>query len=53
LEFPKNPVHYSKSELSELKEPPLLGEHTDEILRDILGYSRDRIEGLRGMKVIE
>lgn len=28
LEFPRNPIHYSKSETAEMAEPPLLGEHT-------------------------
>lgn len=27
--------------------PPLLGEHTDAVLRDLLGYSDERIAGLR------
>lgn len=28
LEFPNNPVTYSKNELAKFQEPPLLGEHT-------------------------
>jgi formyl-CoA transferase len=32
--------------------PPALGEHTDPILRDLLGYPPDRIEGLRRRRVI-
>ncbi len=39
LEYPKNPVKYSKNELDAMKEPPLLGENTDEILRKILDFS--------------
>lgn len=31
----------------EVKRSPLLGEHTDEILRDVLKYESDRIEHLR------
>lgn len=27
--------------------PPLLGQHTDEVLRDLLGYSEERIESLK------
>jgi crotonobetainyl-CoA:carnitine CoA-transferase CaiB-like acyl-CoA transferase len=27
--------------------PPLLGQHTDEVLRDILGLSADEIAALR------
>jgi formyl-CoA transferase/CoA:oxalate CoA-transferase len=32
--------------------PPGLGEHTDPILRDLLGYAQDRIDGLRRRRVI-
>jgi crotonobetainyl-CoA:carnitine CoA-transferase CaiB-like acyl-CoA transferase len=32
--------------------PPLLGEHTDEILRDLLGYSEERIEKLRTSGIV-
>lgn len=32
--------------------PPTLGEHSDEILRDILGLSDERITALRSMKII-
>ena len=35
-----NPIKLSASP-SEVKRSPLLGEHTDEILRDVLGYSED------------
>jgi crotonobetainyl-CoA:carnitine CoA-transferase CaiB-like acyl-CoA transferase len=27
--------------------PPLLGEHTEQVLRDLLHYSADRIQALR------
>ena len=39
LEYPRNPVKYSRSELVKMSEPPFLGEQTDEILSEILGYS--------------
>ena len=32
--------------------PPVLGQHTDEVLRDVLGYSAARIEQLRAAGVI-
>jgi crotonobetainyl-CoA:carnitine CoA-transferase CaiB-like acyl-CoA transferase len=32
--------------------PPALGEHTDAVLRDLLGFSIERIEGLRRQRVI-
>ena len=40
VDFGTTPVHYAKA-------PPLLGEHTDEVLREWLGYSDERIAGLR------
>jgi crotonobetainyl-CoA:carnitine CoA-transferase CaiB-like acyl-CoA transferase len=32
--------------------PPALGQHTDEILRDVLGLTAERIEALRAAKVV-
>ena len=32
--------------------PPVLGQHTDEILRDVLGLAPERIEALRASKVV-
>ncbi|MDB6101939.1 MAG: CoA transferase [Gammaproteobacteria bacterium] len=32
--------------------PPVLGQHTDEILRDILGFTAERIAQLRASKVV-
>jgi succinate--hydroxymethylglutarate CoA-transferase len=32
--------------------PPLLGEHTDEVLRDVLGYGPERIGELRAQEAI-
>lgn len=41
------PVKLSDSPV-EVTRSPLLGEHTDEILRDVLGYSSEEVEKLRG-----
>jgi formyl-CoA transferase len=41
-----NPIKLSNS-LSEVKRSPLLGEHTDEILRDVLGYSADEVSNIK------
>ena len=32
--------------------PPVLGQHTDEMLRDILGVTSEQIEELRASKVV-
>ncbi|ACL59685.1 formyl-CoA transferase [Methylobacterium nodulans] len=37
-----NPIKLSDSP-TEVKRSPLLGEHTDEVLREVLGYAEDRI----------
>ncbi|MEM3056663.1 MAG: hypothetical protein QW639_05480 [Candidatus Bathyarchaeia archaeon] len=31
---------------------PLLGQHTKEVLREILGYNEEEIEALRGERII-
>ena len=41
------PIKYSETPGTIRLPPPLLGEHTDEILTDILDYPPDRIEALR------
>ncbi len=38
-----NPIKLSDSP-AEVKRSPLLGEHTEEILRDVLGYSEDEVQ---------
>lgn len=42
-----NPVSFSKTPVSYDKAPPLLGQHTDEVLREWLGYSAASISSLR------
>ena len=42
-----NPVKMSDS-ITEVKRSPLLGEHTEEILRDVLGYSTSDIAEIKG-----
>ncbi|NCF15831.1 MAG: CoA transferase [Gammaproteobacteria bacterium] len=45
VDFGSTPVHYEKA-------PPLLGEHTEEVLKEWLGYSAEQIDGLRSGSVI-
>jgi formyl-CoA transferase len=40
-----NPIKLSASQ-SEVKRSPLLGEHTDEVLREVLGYSADEVAAI-------
>ncbi|WP_133648227.1 CaiB/BaiF CoA transferase family protein [Paraburkholderia flava] len=48
----RNPVNMSATPPQARSHPPTLGEHTDEILRDVLGYDDARIAALRGQSVI-
>jgi formyl-CoA transferase len=41
-----NPVKMSDS-ITEVKRSPLLGEHTEEVLRDVLGYSAKEISAIK------
>lgn len=46
------PVKYSSAEPSIRSPPPLLGEHTDEVLRDMAGLSSEKIQELKGRGVV-
>ncbi|MEK9626928.1 MAG: formyl-CoA transferase [Gammaproteobacteria bacterium] len=46
-----NPIKLSDSP-SEVVRSPLLGEHTSEILKGVLGYSAEEVEGLREAGVV-
>lgn len=39
-----NPIRYSGTPLDTSRAPPVLGQNTAEVLRDLLGYSEERIE---------
>jgi formyl-CoA transferase len=41
-----NPIKLSASP-SQVKRSPLLGEHTEEVLRDVLGYSADELAAIK------
>lgn len=47
------PVTYSESSNTARSAPPLLGQHTDEILRDILEYDDSKIKDLRARNIIQ
>jgi benzylsuccinate CoA-transferase BbsF subunit len=48
-----SPPYLLDGERISLKRPPLLGEHTDKVLHDLLGYSSERIGELRATGVLE
>jgi len=47
-----NPVDFASTPVSYERAPPLLGEHTNEVLQEWLGYSDVQIETLRQSEVI-
>jgi CoA:oxalate CoA-transferase len=42
-----NPLKFSRSPENEFSSPPTLGQHTESVLRELLGYTPDQIETLR------
>jgi len=47
-----NPIKLSGTEAAVYNPPPLLGQHSEEILRDLLGYSQENIEKFRKSNII-
>jgi succinate--hydroxymethylglutarate CoA-transferase len=52
IKLVNTPVKYSDSKPGIRIPPPTLGQHTDEILADVLGMKSDEIEELRGEGVV-
>ena len=52
MKLVNTPVKYSYSEPSIRMPPPLLGQHTDEVLRDIVGLNESEIRDLRQEGVV-
>lgn len=52
LNFSKNPIKYSKSQMADPTEPPLMGENTEEILRELLKYDNEKILDLKAKNII-
>ena len=50
--FPGYPVHFSEASAGPQTAAPELGEHTDEVLREIGGYSDSEIKELREKEII-
>jgi crotonobetainyl-CoA:carnitine CoA-transferase CaiB-like acyl-CoA transferase len=48
-----NPIHFDNIDLSlDVLQPPKLGEHTIEILKNILNYGNEKIENLKNKNII-
>lgn len=47
-----SPMKFSETPVQYRIPPPLLGEHTEEVLRDVLGYEKETIARLKEGKVI-
>ena len=47
-----NPIRYSRTALKYETPPPLLGEHTEEVLRELLGKSTETLAALKAKRVI-
>jgi crotonobetainyl-CoA:carnitine CoA-transferase CaiB-like acyl-CoA transferase len=48
-----NPLKMEKTPVNVFARPPMLGEHTREVLMNLLGYSKEKIEGLKEKGVIK
>jgi crotonobetainyl-CoA:carnitine CoA-transferase CaiB-like acyl-CoA transferase len=48
----RNPVRLSKTPIERYEPPPTIGEHTDDVLRGLLGLSEEDVAGLRGAGVV-
>ena len=47
-----NPIKMSATPVSYRRPPPMLGEHTDEVLRDVFGLTQEEISRLRADEII-
>lgn len=52
VKYPGNPIKLSETPAQFRTRAPRLGEHTDEVLQSILGYSQEQIDALRGAGAI-
>ena len=52
MKLVNTPVKYSYSKPSIRTPPPLLGQHTDEVLRDIVGMDDSTIKSLKAEGVV-
>ena len=52
LKIVGNPIKMAEIDQEVFRAPPRLGEHTEQVLEEILGYSPEEVEELRQEKII-
>jgi succinate---hydroxymethylglutarate CoA-transferase len=52
LKLINHPVKYSRVEPRIRSPPPLLGEHTEEVLRELLDFNEAEIKDLKSQKTV-
>ncbi|GAC1577625.1 MAG: CaiB/BaiF CoA-transferase family protein [Sphingomicrobium sp.] len=52
LKVVRSPLHFSQTPITDYSAPPLLGQHTDEVLTAELGLGADELVALRAAKVL-
>ncbi len=52
VRLPNLPFHFSRADVSPRRPAPLLGQHNREVLREVLGYSEERVAGLERAGVL-
>jgi crotonobetainyl-CoA:carnitine CoA-transferase CaiB-like acyl-CoA transferase len=52
IKLPGFPIKYSETPLTLRQPPPLLGQHTKEVLQSVLGYDETKIEQLVQAKIV-
>jgi len=52
LDVIRSPLHFAATPITDYRAPPMLGEHTAEVLRDKLGLDDGAIEALRADNVV-
>lgn len=52
IEAPGNPIKLSADSEDSYSPPPLLGQHTESVLTDVLGYGPERIAELKTQKIV-
>jgi succinate--hydroxymethylglutarate CoA-transferase len=52
MKLVNHPVKYSRAEPKIRSPPPMLGEHTDEVLMELLDFDDAQIQDLRAQKTV-